>query len=117
MATYDFIIDLRQDFTPNIDVERQATATGEYEAYTPLTGVTMHLHTTRGSATALDATLSKSATERTSTPGRLYATFDVADLRTHLAASVSQRVWLMLYKDGELFYEPFSCLVRQDRLG
>lgn len=118
MPSYDFTINCSQDWTPNLDVEKQAAATGEYEAYNGISSVTMLLSVARGSSTAIHASLSKSATERTSTPGRIYATFDVADLQAHLLPTYEgQVVYLNVYKSGELQYEPFACLVVGDRLG
>lgn len=119
---YDFEIDCAQDWTPQLDLERQNADTGELEAYTGITGVTLLLSATRPvvgvAPTAIHANLSKSATERASTAGRIYATFDVADLQTHLLPSYRGRtVHLCVYKSGELQYEPFRCLVTGDRLG
>lgn len=111
---WSFTIDCAQDFTPNIDVERQATATGDYEAYAGITGVTMHLSATEGGA-AIDATLSQSAAERSGTPGRLYANFDVDDLQTHLLPNYQKRtVWLVLTKSGELVGKSLACLVTKN---
>ena len=115
--TYDFEIDVAMDFVPDIDVYKKAATTGELAAYSGITGVTMLISATRGSSTAINAALSQSASERASTAGRIYATFDVADLQTHLLPLVGQTVWLNVYKSGELAYEPFRCLVRQDRIG
>jgi hypothetical protein len=117
VKTYDFEIDCAQDWTPQIDVERQNTDTGELEAYTGISSVTVLLSATRGSSTPIHANLSKSAAERTGTVGRIYATFDVADLQTHLLAYRGQTVFLNVFKSGELQYEPFLCLVKADRLG
>lgn len=111
MTTWDFTIDCAQDFTPNVDILRQASTTGEYEEYAGITGVTMHLATDEGGA-AIHASLSKSATERSAKPGRIYATFDVADLQTHLLPTwPSKTVYLVLTKSGELAGKSLSCLV------
>jgi hypothetical protein len=118
MPRYDFTIDCAMDFTPDIDVEQKDSTTGELIPYTPLTGVTLLLSAVRGSLTPIHATLSQSATERSSTPGRIYATFDVANLQSHLLPTYEgQVVWLNVYKSGELQYQPFRCLVHGDRLG
>lgn len=119
---YDFEIDCAKDWTPQIDVERQNEDTGELEAYTGISSVTLLLSATRPIAgttpTAIHANLSKAATERASMAGRLYATFDVADLQTHLLPTYRGKpVFLCVYKSGELQYEPFRCLVTGDRLG
>lgn len=111
--TWAFTIDLAQDFTPNIDVERQATTTGDYEAYSGITGVTMHLSATETGA-EIDPSLSKSATERTGTLGRIYATFDVTDLQTYLATYRNRTVWLVLTKAGELVGKSLACLVTRN---
>jgi len=111
--SWSFTIDCAQDFTPNLDVERQATTTGDYEAYAGITGVTMHLSATEGGAT-IHANLSKAASERSAEAGRIYATFDVADLQTHLLGSPSYRnktVWLVLTKSGEMVGKSLACLV------
>lgn len=111
---WSFTIDCAQDFCPNVDVERQATTTGDYEAYTGITGVTMHLSATEGGS-AIDASLSQSASERSATPGRVYATFDVADLQSHLLPTYNRRtVWLVLTKSGELVGKALACLVTQN---
>jgi hypothetical protein len=118
VKSYDFEIDCAQDWTPQLDVERQNSDTGELEAYSGISSVTLLLSATRGSSTAIHANLSKSAAERTSTAGRIYATFDVADLQTHLLANYrGKTVYLNVFKSGELQYEPFRCLVLGDRLG
>lgn len=116
--TYDYTIDCAMDFEVDIDVEKKAAATGELEAYSGITGVTLLLSATRGGSTAIHANLSKSAQERASTAGRIYANFDVADLQTHLLTNYKGRVvYLNVYKSGELQYQPFTCLVTGDRLG
>lgn len=111
-----FEIDCAMDFVPDIDVEKKTSTTGDLGVYSGITGVTMLLSATRGSSTAIDASLSQSAAERSATAGRIYATFDVAALQTHLLPLVGQTVWLNVYKSGELQYEPFRCLVKGDRL-
>lgn len=112
--TWSFTIDCSQDFTPNIDVERQATTTGDYEAYSGITGVTMHLAATEAGS-AIDATLSKSATERSAEPGRIHATFDVADLQSYLLPGYNKRtVWLVLSKSGEIVGKSLACLVTKN---
>ena len=111
--TWAFTIDLAQDFTPNIDVERQSTTTGAYEAYSGITGVTMHLSATE-TGSAIDAALSKAASERSATPGRIHATFDVADLQTYLTSYRSKTVWLVLTKSGELVGKSLACLVTRN---
>lgn len=116
MATrsWAFTVDCAQDFTPNVDVERQATTTGDYEPYSGITGVTMHLAATEG-GTAIHATLSQSASERSGTPGRIHATFDVADLQAHLLPSYRARtVWLVLTKSGEMVGKSLPCLVTKN---
>lgn len=115
--TVDFTIDCAMDFVPNVDIEQQATTTGELAAYAGLSGLTMLLSATRGSSTPIHATLSQSASERSAMPGRYYATFDVTNLQAHLLPTYRNKyVWLNLYKSGELYYEPFRCLVAADRL-
>jgi len=112
--TWAFTIDCAQDFTPNVDVERQSTTTGDYEAYSGITGVTMHLSATEGGS-AIDASLSQSAAERSATPGRISATFDVADLQTYLLPSYNRHtVWLVLTKSGELVGKALACLVTKN---
>lgn len=111
---WSFTIDCSQDFTPNVDAERQATTTGDYEAYSGITGVTMHLSATEGGS-AIDASLSQSASERSATPGRIHATFDVADLQTYLLPSYRNKtVWLVLTKSGELVGKSLACLVTKN---
>jgi hypothetical protein len=112
--TWAFTIDCSQDFTPNVDVERQATTTGDYEAYAGLSGLTMHLSATEGGS-AIDASLSKSASERSAESGRQFATFDVDDLQTHLLPTYNRRtVWLVLTKSGELVGKSLACLVTRN---
>lgn len=112
--SWAFTIDCSQDWTPNVDVERQNTTTGDYEAYSGITGVTMLLSATEGGA-AIDASLSKSASERSAEPGRIYATFDVADLQTYLLPSYRNRtVWLVLTKSRELVGKSLACLVTKN---
>lgn len=114
MATWDFTIDCAQDFTPNVDIERQATTTGDYEAYSGITGVTMLLSATKGGS-AIDATLSKAASERSAEAGRVYATFDVADLQSYLLPTYNRKtIWLVLSKSGELVGKSLSCLVTEN---
>jgi hypothetical protein len=115
---YDFTIDCAMDFEPDIDVQKKSATTGELAAYSGLSGVTLLISATKGSSTPIHANLSKSATERSGTSGRIYATFDVADLQSHLLPTYEgQVVFLNMYKSGELQYEPFRCLVHGDRLG
>jgi hypothetical protein len=117
-AGYDITIDCAQDFVLDLDVERKNTSTGELEAYAGITSVTLLLSLVRGSQTPIHANLSKSATERPSTSGRIFATFDVADLQAHLLPLyVGKPVYLNVFKSGELQYEPFRCYVARDRLG
>jgi hypothetical protein len=120
-SAYDFRINCAQDWTPNIDLQRQAATTGDYEAYDGVTGITLLLSAARGSSTPIHASLSKSASERTEKPGRVFATFDVDDLQTHLVTGppsyLGLKIWLNVFKDGEIFYEAFLCLVVTDRLG
>lgn len=114
MPTWSFTIDCAQDFTPNVDVERQATTTGDYEAYSGITGVTMHLAATEGGAT-IHANLSKAASERSAEAGRIYATFDVADLQTYLLPSYRNKtVYLVLTKSGEMIGKSMPCLVTRN---
>ena len=47
----DFYIDCAQDFDPDVGIERRNPDTGQYEPYAGITGVTMTLSATRGSAT------------------------------------------------------------------
>lgn len=116
--TDPLVIDCSRDWIPQIDVERPNSTTGELEAYSSITGVTLLISATRGSSTPIHANLSKAASERSATAGRIYATFDEADLRTHLLAAYrGQHVWLNVYKSGELTYEPFRCVVAGDQLG
>lgn len=119
MPGYDFPpIDCSQDWIPNIDVLRQNTSTGALEAYSGISGVTLVLSAVRGSDTPIHANLSKAASERASTPGRIYAVFDVDDLRAQLLPTYAGKaVWLNVYKDGELEHEPMRCKVQTDRLG
>ena len=112
--SWSFTIDCAQDFTPNVDVERQNTTTGDYEAYSGITGVTMHLAATEGGST-IHATLSKSAAERSAELGRIYATFDVADLQAYLLPTYRNRtVWLVLTKSGEMVGKSLPCLVTKN---
>lgn len=114
VATWDFTIDCSQDFAPNVDVERQATTTGDYEAYSGITGVTMHLAATEGGS-AIHASLSQSAAERSGDPGRVYATFDVSDLQANLLPSYRNKtVYLVLTKSGELVGKSLRCLVTKN---
>jgi len=113
-TTWVFTIDCAQDFTPNVDVERQNTTTGDYEACSGITGVTMHLAATEGGST-IHANLSKAASERSATPGRIYANFDVGDLQTHLLPAYRNKtVWLVLTKAGELVGKSLACLVTRN---
>jgi hypothetical protein len=115
---YDIHIDCAQDFVLDLDVERKNTSTGELEAYSGISSVTVLLSATRGGSTPIHANLSKSATERASTAGRITATFDVADLQAQLLPTYrGKTVYLNVFKSGELQYEPFRCLVEGDRLG
>jgi hypothetical protein len=117
-AVYDFTIDCSQDFEVDIDVEKKSSTTGELEAYSGIANVTLLISANRGSSIALHANLSKSAAERSGTPGRIFANFDVADLQAHLLPSwEGQTVFLNVFKSGELQYQPFKCLVVGDRLG
>lgn len=112
--SWAYTIDCAQDFTPNIDVERQNTTTGDYEAYSGITGVTMLLSATEGGS-AINASLSKSASERSSEPGRIYATFDVADLQSNLLPTYRNKtVWLVLSKSGEIVGKALPCLVTKN---
>jgi hypothetical protein len=116
--TYDIQINCAQDFVLDLDVERKNTSTGELEAYSGITSVTLLLSATRGSSTPIHANLSKAASERAGTAGRITATFDVADLQAQLLPTYrGKTVFLNVFKSGELQYEPFTCLVTGDRLG
>lgn len=79
------------DDEPQHAVTRRNATTGADEAATGLTGLTFRLSATRNGA-AIDASLSKTATER-STTGIYYATFEGADLATYLAAYVGRNVY------------------------
>jgi len=86
---------LDNDDEPEIDITRKNTATGVIEVAPALT-VTVHLSTTQDGV-AIDASLSKSATERTSKAGSYFAIFEGDDLRTHLASltnTIIYYVWL-----------------------
>jgi len=73
----------------------------------------MHLSATE-TGSAIDASLSQSASEPSATPGRIHATFDVADLQTYLTAYRNKTVWLVLAKTGELVGKSMACLVTRN---
>lgn len=86
---------LDNDDEPETAITRKNTTTGVVEAAAGLT-VTVHLSLSKDGA-AIDASLNKSATERTSKAGTYFAIFEGSDLRTHLAAQVENvlyYVWL-----------------------
>lgn len=112
--SWAFTIDCSQDWTPNVDVERQATATGDYETYAGITGVTMHLSATECGVKIANS-LEKSATERSGESGRIYATFDVADLQADLLPLYQKKtVWLVFTKAGEIVGKSLPCLVTKN---
>lgn len=112
--SYDFTIDCSQDFTWDIDLERKASTSGDFEAYAGVTGVTFALSDTIGGA-AIHATLEGSASERSATPGRLYGTVDVVALQTNLLPTYEGRsVWLVLEKTGEFDGKSFRCKVTRN---
>src|SRR5262245_44099066 len=112
-TTYHFYINCAQNFIPDIDVQQKLGTTGAYVPYAGITGVTLLISATRGSSTPIHSSLSKTALERTLVPGRIYATFLVADLQAYLLPTYERAtVWLHVYKVDELQYEPFRCLVR-----
>jgi hypothetical protein len=117
-VTTDFIIDCRVSFDPDIYVEKKTTATGVYAAYAGISGITMLLSATKGGSTPVDASLSKMSEERSGSPGYIHPAtpFLVTDLQSYLASYANKVVWLNLFKSGELYYEPFSCMVIADRL-
>jgi hypothetical protein len=94
-------IALDNDFEPEYDVTRKASATGLAEAATGLTGLTAHIAATDEGAT-IDASLSVSASERSATAGRYYAVIPGADLRTHLAGYIGRKVWVIFGDDATL---------------
>jgi len=86
---------LDNDDEPEVDITRKNTTTGVVEAATGL-AVTVHLSKTKD-GTAIDSTLNKSATERSSKAGSYFAIFEGDDLRTHLAVlanTIIYYVWL-----------------------
>lgn len=86
---------LDNDDEPEVEITRKNTATAVVEAADSLV-VTVHLATTKDGA-AIDPSLNKSATERTSKAGTYFAIFDGDDLRTHLASltgKIVYYVWL-----------------------
>lgn len=119
MTETDFIIDCRIPFDPDIYVEKKTSATGVYAAYSGITGVTMLLSATKGSATPINAALSIASAERSGNPGYIHPStpFAVSDLQAYVVATYSNSIiYLNLFKSGELQYEPFTCLVLPDRL-
>lgn len=116
--TYDDVIDCAVDLEIDIDFEKKVAGTGDLAAYSGISGLTYIISATRGSSTPIDASLSQSATERVSTPGRAYAVFDVADLQSYLLPTYEgQIVYLNVFRSGEIYYQPFRLLVQGDRLG
>lgn len=91
---------LDNDDEPEIDITRKNTATGVIEAAAALT-VTVHLSTTKDGA-ALDPSLNKSATERTSKAGSYFAIFEGDDLRTHLASLINTIIYYVWLSGNDL---------------
>ena len=85
------------DDQPEITLTRKVAATGATEAATGLTGLVVKLSATRNGA-AINAALSKSATER-GTLGVYYATFEGVDLTAQLASYVGKDVY-QTFGDG-----------------
>lgn len=88
------------DDEPEKAVTRKNTATGATEAATGLTGLTFRLAATPTGA-AIHANLSKTATERASTPGTYFAVFEGTDLHTQLnSATYIGRDVYEIFSDG-----------------
>lgn len=103
---------LSKDFEPEIDLTRKATTTGVSEAATGYTDVTVWISATKGGA-AIHAALSKTAAERSATPGRYFALLQTADLVTQLAAYAHRTVWVVWSKAGDIESESFDYTVRR----
>ena len=85
------------DDEPEITLTRKVAATGLTEAATGLTGLTVRLSATPN-GTAINAALSKSATER-GTLGVYRATFEGSDLTAQLATYAGKDVY-QTFGDG-----------------
>lgn len=86
---------LDNDDEPEIAITRKNTSTGVEEAAAGLT-LTVHLSLTKDGA-AINADLTRTASERASKPGTYFAIMDGDKLRSHVAGSagkVLQYVWI-----------------------
>jgi adenylylsulfate kinase-like enzyme len=83
---------LDNDWEYEINVTRKNTASGTVEAADSLSGITGRISLTSKGAT-INAALTKTLAERSSTAGKYFAIVDGDDLRTHLAAYVGQSVY------------------------
>lgn len=95
------------------DITQPATATGVSEAAGGLTGLTGHISSTPAGAT-IDAALSVSLSERSSTTGRYFGVLEGDDLRTHLASLVGRTVYEVV-GDGTNVYVSDARVVRDRR--
>lgn len=88
------------DDEPEHLLKRKNSASGAEEVATGLSNLTFRLSATKGGA-AIDATLSKDATERGVT-GRYSAVFEGSDITTHLASATYWNVdiW-QVFGDGQ----------------
>lgn len=77
---------LDNDDVPEYYATRKNTSTGAVEAATGLVAQIIKLCATEGGA-AIHGTLSKTATERASSPGYYYAQYEGDDLRTQLGSA------------------------------
>jgi hypothetical protein len=103
----------------NDKVERFALTTpdsdtGDDEAATGLTGLTVHYSLTRGGA-AVHASLTKSLTEYSGTLGTYHATMDGADITTRLANKGGTRIFAVLADSAGHVKGSFDRYVKDNR--
>ena len=89
---------LDNDYIPEIDLTQKHPETGLWVPAVGQAGLTFRISLSDGGS-AVHASLSVAAAERSAKPGTYFTTLQGSDLRTHLAAYIGTPVW-EIFGDG-----------------